>query len=88
MESDRFLFEDLQWDSERSRSIGGSGRVVRTLAGASVTCKDANCGHQWHAVRGNGHGDLDLVPGNVLVSCPACGVQEGIPGGKFRADGS
>ena len=88
MESGYFLFENLEWDTERSRPIGRPPRVIRTLASASVTCKHGNCGHQWDAARGNGLGELDLVVGNVLVSCPACGIHEAIPGWQLQPEGS
>lgn len=87
MESGYFLFDDLQWDTVRSRPIGRAERGLRTLVAASVTCKQGDCGHQWEATRGKGVGDLDLVVGNVLVSCPACGVHEAIPGRQFQSDG-
>ena len=82
-ETEKFHLGDVEWIYRKSREISPNPpQAVRTgVQEVTAACK--GCEHVWRA-RQYGEGKLHGALGGVIITCPECGAEELVPGGKFN----
>jgi len=76
-----FSVENVQWQYQRSKTIGSSEMVRTGIEKMDVTCN--GCGHAWTARR-SGPGRFFPAIVNTLLDCPSCGQQGAIAGKDLK----
>jgi hypothetical protein len=81
-ETEKFRVEDVQWNYRRSEENTGkpwAGEPMRTgVRAATITCKNADCRHSWHATPGDGPDQFVPAMTAIHVTCPECGAADTI----------
>ena len=81
-ETEKFLFEDVDANYSRSELITGkpwATEPMRTgVRAATITCKNADCGHNWRATPGDGPDQFVPTMNAIHVTCPQCGAADTI----------